>query len=181
MSKANYYRFADKIDEQKFIWENIEYTLEKCGLTDLLNKINVKWSNHLTHTAAHAKGFGKIITISNDLWERADQDQRRELVVHETCHLCVFEKYKLGMYRSHGIEWQNFMQLCGFMFPKRCHDIEIKKVRKKRRFLYACGCCKHVISARKHNKVARNEIMFLRCVKCGQPCQFVKEIVEEMK
>lgn len=197
-NRAKYRRFAEKIDEQQFIFNVVEQTFNALQepLLDInkekITRVDVIWSNKLKTTAGHASN-GTIITLSNALWERANIEQRRELVTHESCHL-VIQRNRLKLlghanyfanyeddeerynYRSHGKAWQKAMQICGYENPKRCHAI--KPVR--RYFLYICSCHDinnpHKIKIRLHNANMRKEIHGIRCNLCKGLCTFVKEL-----
>lgn len=195
-NRAQYRRFAEKIDEHKFIFDTVEETFRKlCEPLVDKNNNNVKdvkviWSNRLKTTAGHASNQ-TVITLSNALWERANYEQRKETIVHETCHLIVqrrrdkiiahgnyFADYQddeeRDNYRCHGIAWQKAMITCGYENPKRCHTI--KPVR--RLFKYACPCTVHLIKIRMHNKFMRKEIHGIRCNRCGEMCRFIGEMKE---
>lgn len=196
--KAEYFRFADKIDEHKFINETIQQCLSKlcsgklCSdklclssdlADDLFSNIQVVWSNKLKTTAGTAR-CDKLITISNSLWLRGNIEQRKEIITHETCHLVVYNynrRVATSIYedknnyfedrRSHGRKWQEYMQICGYQNPQRCHTI----IPKRRLFLWVCSCREYKIKVRLHNKGMQ---IGLHCKFCNQPCKFVNEIRE---
>lgn len=196
MTRAEYRRFAEKIDDHNFIFKIVSETFDTLNewLIDekTTKKIEIVWSNKLKTTAGTA-GSGITITLSNVLWERADTAQRREVIVHETCHLVVQRRYqrnKLSQhkyfnnydddidndYRGHGEIWKNCMIACGYTDPKICHTIK----PARRLFLYVCDCPgrEHKIKVKLHNSYMRKEIYGLRCNICGSLCTFIKELVD---
>ncbi len=181
MGNANYSRFADKIDDHKFIIDNIYAALLLLDTMQLGPQIKIEWSNKMKTTAGTASG--KIITISNKLWLAANEEQRKELIIHETCHLVNYEINKDIEHYSHGKEWQDLMRRCGYYNPQRCHTIPVIR-NKKRYFLYTCGCENgryvHKIKVRTHNLIQKcKHGERLVCNVCKKDCVFTKREIKE--
>jgi len=109
------------------IHEWIEFALERNDVGYLSNMIRVRWNKRFITKFADA-GYGACpprgrIRISPRIWERATQEQRRETVVHEACHIIAYHLHGLAI-KPHGIEWQQAMANCGAE-PVRCHNIPL--------------------------------------------------------
>lgn len=106
------------------------------------------------------------IEFSVKLWERADQEERDETVVHEVCHSVEAYFYKKT---GHGRNWKNLMGRCGYPNPKRCHTIDnsdLKRKRKDKSALMKCGCAVGVIVGPVVAKRIREGRSY-RCRICG--------------
>jgi predicted SprT family Zn-dependent metalloprotease len=107
--------------------------------------------------------------LSIALWSRASEQDRRETVIHETCHVIV--GYKHGFLASHhGAEWKQAMKNCG-VEPVRTHNVDRTGLaRQQRRFILLdcpaegveskCRC-----TARDYNRLRRGKELWRK--KCG--------------
>lgn len=109
------------------IREWIDYALDQNDVGYLSNLIRVEWNKRFTRKFAEA-AYGAmpprgIIRISPMIWERAAIAQRRETIIHETCHLVAFHLHGTQI-KPHGAEWKIAMENCG-LEAIRCHTIPL--------------------------------------------------------
>lgn len=119
------------------------------------------------------------IRLSVPLWERASEQDRRETVIHEACHVVVF--YKDGNSSSHGLEWREAMLNCG-VEPNRTHSVDRTGLTRRQRLFVLCDCpaekkCR--IGVRMYNLIQRGAEM--RCKICGLDLDRNAAVEEERK
>jgi predicted SprT family Zn-dependent metalloprotease len=117
------------------------------GVPEIVNKIKYKFNT---------------IVISSQLWERASTLDRRQLIIHETCH--IISHYKFGEnIEGHGKEWKQCMVKSGLK-PDRFHHVNrdgLKRVYVK--YEIECNCSKVWIG---HGKAAQVRKNILWCSVC---------------
>ena len=88
-------------------------------------------------------------------------------VPHEVPHYVVDKLFRSKRPKPHGQEWQDLMRAFG-LEPSVCHsyDLSAVPVRRQRRYLYACDCREHQLSATRHNRIQRREATY-SCARCG--------------
>ncbi len=109
------------------IREWIDFALERNDVGYLSSMIRVRWNRRFVRKFADA-GYGACpprgqIRISPFIWERATTEQRRETIIHETCHIVAFHLHGPAI-KPHGIEWKAAMAKCE-VEPIRCHNIPL--------------------------------------------------------
>lgn len=132
------------------ILELVAIACEVCGVPELTSRIRVQWNTRFTARMGDARwdalrGQG-LIRLSVPLWPRASEEDRRETIVHEACH--IIADYRFGRRQGHGHHWRQMMALCGYRDAKRCHDVDRESIRERRgqnRLRAACGCAGGVI------------------------------------
>ncbi|MEE4485587.1 SprT family zinc-dependent metalloprotease [Serratia ficaria] len=92
-----------------------------------------------------------------------------EVVPHELAHLLVFRQF--GRVAPHGREWRWMMESVLRVPASRTHQFEIASVQSKT-FPYRCGCQRHQLTVRRHNRVLRGESEY-RCRQCGEKLKFL--------
>jgi SprT protein len=139
---------------------------------ELAQVIVVEWNRRFTRRLGDA-GYSSVtfrakIRLSLPLYPRAMERDRRETVIHETCHIIV--GYKFGQVAQHGLEWKKAMRNCG-VEPLRTHEVDRTGLaRRQRRFVLLdcprqgaerkCRC-----TTREFNKLRRGEEFW--CKVCG--------------
>ena len=83
---------------------------------ELAQVIVVEWNPRFTRrlgdAAYNSITFRARIRLSSPLWPRTSEEDRRETVIHEACHIIV--GYKFGQVAApHGSEWKEAMRNCG--------------------------------------------------------------------
>lgn len=86
-----------------------------------------------------------------------------EVVPHELAHLLVFRQF--GRVAPHGKEWRWMMSEVLKSDPRRTHEFDLATVRTHT-YPYACGCRRHDLTIRRHNRIRRGEAQY-RCRQCG--------------
>ena len=152
------------MDDQR-IREWIIFACKSNAVPALARRITFSFNKRLTTTAGfvYADGSNRI-ELASSLWVRASEEDKRFVVIHETCHLITGLLHPKA--KSHGSEWQGTMLRCG-VAPKRCHNIDTSHVkrRKYKRLAAACKCRTFQFTMRKINKMRRGEVAYV-CRKC---------------
>ncbi|QCR35083.1 SprT family zinc-dependent metalloprotease [Nissabacter sp. SGAir0207] len=86
-----------------------------------------------------------------------------QVIPHELAHLLVHRHF--GRVPPHGKQWQWMMESVLGVPAHRTHSFGIASVQSKT-FPYRCGCQKHELTLRRHNRVQRKEAEY-RCRQCG--------------
>jgi len=156
------------------IREQIETACRVCSAPELCGRIRVTWNGRFIARMGDARwdkvrGLG-LIRLSRPLWPRASDEERRETVIHETCH--VIADYRFGGKQGHGPAWKRMMALCGYTQPQRCHSVDreaIQQRRAQRRIEVRgrCGCTAGVILGPVQAQRLRRGTTY-RCRKCSQ-------------
>jgi SprT protein len=156
------------------IRELIELTCRACGVPELSARIRVTWSGRFIARMGDARwdaaaGCG-LIRLSRPLWPKASDEERRETVVHETCH--VIADCRFGRRQGHGPRWRQMMARCGYVHAQRCHSVDreaIQERRERRRVevLARCGCADGVIVGPVQARRIRAGMVY-RCRTCSQ-------------
>ena len=111
----------------------------------------------------------QLIKFSGPLWERANDEQQKENVFHETCHIIVALKYGFGL-RAHGSEWGACMEACGYE-PIRCHKVDRTGLCKKYvKYEVKCKCTDSIWVG--HAKAAHIRKFSYSCMKCNSHVSF---------
>jgi predicted SprT family Zn-dependent metalloprotease len=156
------------------IRELIEGACRACGVPGLSGKIRVSWSGRFISRMGDARwdgvrGLG-FVRLSRPLWPKASDEERRETVIHETCH--VIADCRFGGKQGHGPAWRHMMGLCGYARPQRCHSVDheaIQQRRQRRRVEVRarCGCAEGVVLGPVQARRLRAGAAY-RCRKCCQ-------------
>jgi SprT protein len=116
------------------IRELIEGACRACGAPELVGRVRVAWNGRFTARMGDARwdracGVG-IVRLSKPLWPKASDEERRETVIHEACH--VIADYRFGGKQGHGPRWRQMMALCGYPRPRRCHVVNYDAIQERR-------------------------------------------------
>ncbi len=151
------------------IREWIDFALDRNDVGYLSNMIRVRWNKRFIRKFADAM-FGKspprgIIRLSPRIWERATETERRETIIHETCHVVAFHLHGIEI-KPHGAEWKEAMANCG-VEPVRCHNIPLVGIA----LFPVLGCPKpktdRCIVSRKDFGLMKKSDYTLHCTLCG--------------
>ena len=158
----------------------IRYACEMNDVPELSQVVQIEWNPRFTRRTGDAMycphSYRATIRLSLPLWRRASEEQRRETVLHETCH--VIAEYKFGILPPHGSEWKQAMINCG-LEPVRTHAIDRTGLVRRQRLFTLCDCpaekrCR--IGVRLYNAVQRGGEFW--CKVCGLHLDR-KAIIEE--
>src|SRR6185436_3239730 len=100
--------------DRKGIKEAIAFACEANGVPEIIPRISVQFNPRFTNRMGDALFNGTImrIRLSTPLWGRASDEQKRETVIHEACH--IIARYKHGLdIRPHGYHWISCMKKAG--------------------------------------------------------------------
>ncbi len=148
----------------------IRFACDCNQVPDLAQIILVEWNPRFTRRLGDGGYnsrvlFGARIRLSLPLWPRASEADRRETVIHETCHVIVGYKFS-GNARHHGPEWKEAMTNCG-VEPQRTHSVDRTGLARRQRQFILLGCpneTKCRITARQANLLRRGHEF--RCKVC---------------
>jgi predicted SprT family Zn-dependent metalloprotease len=149
----------------------IKAACEANGVGEIAHRIIVKWSNRYTNCmgkALYRSEWDMCVTFSVPLWPRADEDERRQTIIHEACHIIARYKHQhLGgqpRIAPHGWQWKQAMQRSGIQ-PKRCHKVDTTGLKRRtKKFFYNCACMTHEVGAMRHKRLQAG--MIYTCRKC---------------
>ena len=155
--------------DDRQIREWVRFACECNGVPELAHVILVEWNRRFTRRLGDGMWSPTRmlarIRLSVPLWGRALEEDRKETVIHETCHIIVF--YKHATADPHGPEWREAMKNCG-LEPVRTHDVDRTGVARRQRLFVLCDCPKEEkcrIGVRHFNLVRRGAEF--RCNVCG--------------
>ena len=158
------------MEDRHRIREWIRFACEKNEAEELAQAVIVEFNRRFTRRMGDALynryRYLARIRLSVPLWSRASTDDRRETVIHETCHIIV--KYKLDPFTpDHGAEWKQAMKNCGCE-PNRFHRIDRTGLYRPQRQFVVLDCPRETkcrISVRQFNLVRKGTEYC--CEKCG--------------
>ena len=107
------------------------------------------------------------IRLSRPLWARASEEERRETVIHEACH--IIDYIINGEMCGHGRLWKRLMWKCGIR-AERCHEVDRSGLARKRAKVAASCMCGAIseIGAIRAKKIREQNAVY-RCRKCSTP------------
>lgn len=157
------------LKDKEGIDDLIRETCNKAGMPEAFDIIKWKFSGRLTTTLGHAHYYFENDTGEIDfcfeLWGRANYEQRREVIIHETVHILVFKKYGPKDSDKHGPKWKAMMVQCGGN-PTPYHEVCTKGVKRtQKRYLVECRCTKHEITQNKLTRMRNGR--YRRCLTCN--------------
>lgn len=144
-------------------------TCQRAGMPEVYDLISWKFNSRLTTTLGHATYSYKEetgeVSLCYKLWGRASYEDRRNVIIHEVCHILVFRKYGYHESDKHGPKWKAMMRLCGGD-PARCHSVDTKGVRRKvKRYHVECRCTRHNVSQNLVTRMRKGQ--HRKCKRCG--------------
>jgi len=160
-------------DFHKQIRKWIDKACDDNGVPELKHKIDFEFNDRFTRRLGDAvykpkKKRGRI-RLSTSLWQRATEDEQRETVIHEACHVVV--GYKHGRVQAHGDEWKRAMRNCGLV-PERTHCVDRKGIARKQKRWVVSDCQKTpkskrcIVGPKDFNNVLKAGGC-LHCTDCG--------------
>jgi predicted SprT family Zn-dependent metalloprotease len=126
------------------IQELVAYSLNEFNLND---KVQVEFSNKMTKAlgrCTYSRLTGQTtIKISTKLWERANDSERENTVIHESAHAVQFIQTGSS---DHGDKWKDIHTKIGGT-PNQYHCVDrTGLVRKVERHQFTCGCTIHTLT-----------------------------------
>lgn len=123
--------------------------------------VKVRWSTRMTKAAGMAWPRRPEIAFSSRLWPRATEEQRRQIIIHETCHIIVGRNF--GRNRDpHGSMWHTAMLRCGVR-PDVYHNISVAGIAAGA--YVQCKCNREWTSRRLVQRIF-NFPGLIRCRRC---------------
>ena len=160
----------NSVEDRHRIREWIRFACEKNDAEELAQAIIVEFNPRFRRRMGDAcysvYSYRARIRLSTPLWARASTEDRRETVIHETCHVIV--KYRFDPFvPDHGVQWQTAMRNCG-VEPLRFHRIDRTGLYRPHRQFVVLDCPRETkcrISVRQFNLVQSGTEF--QCSKCG--------------
>lgn len=117
------------------IQQLVTETCEKLSIP----QVTWRFSGRFTSKMGEARPAIGFVRFSKPLWVRATVEERRQVIIHEVCHVAAFARH--GACQGHGHTWRALMVFCGVK-PDRCHKVDNTDLRRRRRGSRAvvCGC-----------------------------------------
>ncbi len=141
-------------------------TCRRCGFPKLGEKIPVSFNKR--YTSSFGAAWGEEVEFSGPLWGLATADQRRQVIIHETCHVLTDKKHG-GALHPHGKEWKAMMLLAGAE-PLTCHEVDITDLYKpQKRYTIRCQSCSTKISITQNKRTRIKNGKVYPCEKCEGP------------
>lgn len=119
------------------------------------------------------KGKQKVIRYNPHIFAKYFADNLQTTIPHEVAHYVTDCLYGWRNIRPHGAEWRGVMAVLK-ADASRTGDYDLGGIptRRLRYFDYGCGCQRHRLSIRRHNKLLRGEVVY-HCRQCGDGLRFV--------
>lgn len=156
-------RRRHRYTKQKEIRAIIEKTCKRCGFPKLGSKIPFTFNKRYTDSLGAAGGGA--IEFSTLLWARATPEQRKQVIIHEVCHVLAEEKYG-DTIKPHGEEWQSMMRIAGTQ-PLIYHEVDNDDLYKpQKRFNIRCLSCNAIIRISKNKRTRLKNGKQYPCKKC---------------
>ena len=151
----------------------IRFACDCNEVPELAQAVLVEWNGRFTKrlgdAAYNSITYRAKVRLSIPLWPRASDQDRRETVIHEACHLVAF--YKHGVVAAqHGSEWKEAMKNCGIR-PLRLHSVDRTGLARRHRQFVLLDCPNQGVerkcrcTAREFNMLQRGVEMW--CRNCG--------------
>lgn len=83
-----------------------------CGHPDLWVGVRFSFARSQRRAIGIAHMSKSRITLSAHHWPTLSAAERRNVIIHEVCHLVVYFVYG-GLARAHGTEWKRYMRMAG--------------------------------------------------------------------
>jgi predicted SprT family Zn-dependent metalloprotease len=96
--------------ENVLIDYSIRIACEKNRATNLIGQITYAFVSNLDKAIGMCYPRTKIIEIQKSLWDDAHEHEKRNIIIHEVCHVIVYCKYGV---MDHGPEWRIAMRETG--------------------------------------------------------------------
>jgi predicted SprT family Zn-dependent metalloprotease len=99
---------------------------QKNEMPKLGTEIRVVFSRNMTRCLGMAFAKKKLIKLSEPLWDRANTEEKKQVVIHEACHIVAFIKHAM---------------LNAGVFPKRTHNVNRDGLRRQYiKYEARCSC-----------------------------------------
>ncbi len=106
-------RMTESEDAKIRSW--IAFACERCGCPELAAKITYSFNNSM-RIRGRAFPCSNRIEFNPKLWAKLSLQEKRNLVVHEACHLTarlLYGDWLTSEYKGHGVGWRECMRKCG--------------------------------------------------------------------
>ena len=148
--------------EEDKIRSLIHFACQSNGVVALSKKIGFRFRKQFTRILGQAFAQSKLIEFSSPLWARASESERKQVIIHEACHIIAYYKYGFDI-KPHGSEWKRCMVESG-VAPLRCHNVDRKGLKKQYvKYQVECECVAVWIG---HVKAKQVRDGLLSCCRC---------------
>jgi len=144
------------------VWDWIRFACDCNGCPEVAGRIKLVWSNRMTSSMgiASKKPFNDYyeLKLSVKLFARASEEEKRQTIIHEACHIIdgIINRVKM----SHGAGWAACMRRADCK-PEVYHSVS--NAGLNRRFVYTCACGQvYKLSSRMHNSINRGRYRVCR-------------------
>lgn len=126
-------------------------------LVGLASSIFVRWNHRFTSVSACATPGKLKIELSAKIWPHLDPLKRREVVVHEACHIFSYWKYVDRPIEVHGVEWSGMMGECGY--PDASWTLIVPDSVKRKEYTVYCRCGEHRVTPQLVSRMRRYAVL----------------------
>ena len=136
---------------------------------ELADTITFSFNKRFTKRLGDANPNTRHIRLSTPLWERASDEQKTEVIVHEVSHIiCMHNAWQERKYihDPHGVEWQEIMRRAGYNNPSKYHTINREGLKRKyTQYYLQCNCARRRVTSHMHALILDKQ---WHCDKCGE-------------
>lgn len=131
-------------------------------IEELHKQITFVFGERQTRSAGLAWYATKRISFSSPLWERMTEEEKKQIAIHETCHIISYEKYG-NEGKGHGQQWQQCMKKAQVR-PLRCHTIDRTGLRTRQiKYAVTCACTTAWVSRYRAEQCKESLLTCKRC------------------
>lgn len=152
----------------KQIYEAVNFAYKANGIA--INNVKIKVNKRKISSAGTAAYLDNTITVNVKVWQMLNDEQQRDVVIHEACHLIAAQKFG-SIAWGHGRYWKHCMIKAG-LSPERCIDITTLPMEMACKVYKMVYCPAHgvVYLGPRQWKSFLNGVGY-RCNKCGKKLQ----------
>lgn len=154
------------------ISELVNSTCDSLGIPHVAWRFSSRFTRKMGEARIDTTKDTRLVRFSKPLWTRATVEERKQVIIHEVCHIAAFAKS--GRKAGHGPVWRALMIQCGRK-PERCHNVDRTGLVRKHRGSQpvTCGCPgrTHNLGPRRSAKL-RQGLAIYTCRQCRQTVKF---------
>lgn len=114
--------------------------LTDLGASALARDLRIEWNARLRSAAGRAVYRDRLIVLNRRLRDHGYAEIDRT-VRHELAHLLAQSRAGRHRIAPHGAEWRAACCDLGIPGEARCHTLPFPVNRRRRPYMYSCGCC----------------------------------------
>lgn len=165
------------VDINEIAEQYVKHAYDSNGMPELMDNTTIRWSQKMTRCAGTAQ-FNvhkpHVIKLSLPLLARTSREDIVNTIVHEACHIVVYNdyyhKFKAGKFilkpKPHGREWRFAMFKAGEQ-ADRCHSIDRTGLKRSMSTITVyCDCSKYEMAKNTYTRRMKRSGSAGICRKC---------------